>query len=332
MIQKQHSTTHGGMHSCVNTVTSMIVLLLFLWCHCTQISWSPRIQPTASFSSLVLVQNVLIRHALVQTVIVSLVLVQCVTVSVVLVQSRIEAMSQFFHPHCFTCQHCNQTIGGSSFHVENNQFYCQKGMCTPQGADVIDMCCGGGAVAFSGSKAGSSCGWRLGDSLVVRPLTITCVTNSLSGFFSIVVFWFLAMILLLGLRLPSLLYALCWCWCWSSTPRSVSEPLTNAIRSVLRNHYTHGVVRHYDRLQGVVLMTMFLHLHINRRWLTRWRTRTTWTASSACNVTSPLAPAASILRKAKCTVRKVTTIQCWPTFPRVKLAFPLLCECLAVTV
>ena len=51
-----------------------------------------------------------------------------VCVHCVLVQSRIEAMSQFYHPHCFACHHCNQTIGGTSFHVENNQFYCQKGM------------------------------------------------------------------------------------------------------------------------------------------------------------------------------------------------------------
>ena len=47
--------------------------------------------------------------------------------SVACTQNRIDALSQNYHPECFVCFHCHQTIGGTGFHIENNEFYCQKG-------------------------------------------------------------------------------------------------------------------------------------------------------------------------------------------------------------
>ena len=52
-----------------------------------------------------------------------------------LLQAIVNALNDNFHPQCFLCTHCQQPIGGGTFHMEGGQSYCDKGThCRQQGA------------------------------------------------------------------------------------------------------------------------------------------------------------------------------------------------------
>eukprot|EP00106_Octopus_bimaculoides_P001830 XP_014769272.1 PREDICTED: LIM domain-binding protein 3-like isoform X2 [Octopus bimaculoides] len=42
----------------------------------------------------------------------------------VIIGECVNAMNTTFHPNCFLCAHCRKPIGGSSFHIEDGEFYC----------------------------------------------------------------------------------------------------------------------------------------------------------------------------------------------------------------
>ncbi|CAI9726156.1 domain-binding 3-like isoform X7 [Octopus vulgaris] len=42
----------------------------------------------------------------------------------VIIGECVNAMNTTFHPNCFLCAQCRKPIGGSSFHIEDGEFYC----------------------------------------------------------------------------------------------------------------------------------------------------------------------------------------------------------------
>ena len=44
-----------------------------------------------------------------------------------MLQECVNALKETFHPACFVCAQCGQTVGQGAFHLEDGQIFCENG-------------------------------------------------------------------------------------------------------------------------------------------------------------------------------------------------------------